>query len=862
MKVSEYIEHIDRDDISIHVPLEEVLECELNNGILLISHEFTKTGAPLQLLELSIVLMKLGYRTFVYSFEYGDIIQDFLNNGAVVIYGKPSEERLEDWLTGMVSGFEIVFVNTLLLAPIIRLLAPVVPKLFWWIHENSYWYKYEYCINLPDIPSVYILASSSKSGNYIRKYMNRESQILNVCCRDFGLSAHDTDHKPVFLWAGSMDFNKAPEIFLGAIVDLEKSHKNNAEFLLFGDNGQKNEYTELVENVATFFSNIHYLPVIPHNELMEVMDEVDAVVVSSADETTSMVAVEGMMKGKTVICSDGCGVSEYLNDNENALIFPSNSIEALKEKMEYVIENRKMSKEIGEKGRRIYEKYYSDQIMEETVIKLFDRIGKINNNMKLCSGCGACSLICPVNAISMKEIIGGFRYPEIDPKKCINCKKCKEVCAVNKNTVVSDPDYEEIFAYRMNDPQKRMKSQSGGAFSALAEAVLSEDGIVYGVMLNEEFEAEYIEIDKIEDLYKIQGSKYVQANTKSTFNSVKNRLKEGKRVLFGGTSCHVDALLGYLKGMDISNLFTCDLVCHGVPAPELFKKYIKYQRSLNGEIKNYNFRDKSAGGWHFSIETWHDPDDILHCSRDYTDLFYSDMALRESCYNCKYSSFDKPADITVGDFWGIENVMPEMDDNMGVSLVIVRNEKGKTLFANMQKDAVILKVPREKCIQQNLIAPTPRPASVYALWDEYRERPYRYILQSFTGNGFNRLFDSKIINILKSDNGIDRKISSYLSDNNISITGICGNYACVKLFMIIMKGYFEKTPVIIDVFGDKRRLLGTDTITLDEFKENCCDGTVLVADEMHCEVYMSELKKNGIKTEKIIPISFMLDEEV
>ncbi len=861
MNMMNCIELIDRDDIEMHIPNDMVLETGFDKGVLIISHSLARTGAPLQLYEVTGVLVKLGYTPFVYAPFEGELLDDYSKMGIIVICGSaPAYD--EEWMRKLTGIFDTVIVNKLALAQSVRILAPISKRLYWWIHESSYFFNSNNCSNIPSVPSLKIIASSNRTKQHIKRFFDMESTVINVCTRDMGTVESEQRDHTVFLWAGSIDFNKAPQLLLEAILKLKPEEMAISEFYIIGKKSEGSEYVELIENFTERFPNIHFMDAVSHDELMQIIDIVDVVVVTSIEETTSMIAVESLMKSRTLICSDGCGVADYMEEGIDGLIFSSGDGNSLAGKIRFVLSSRDRAVEIGRTGRRVYEQNYSYEIFEKSIEKLLNDTDIINSNMNQCCGCRACVLSCPVNAISMIQNDKGFLYPEVDTDKCIRCGKCRTICPVNAK---EHPDLggtePDIYAFKLKDDIKRMQSQSGGAFTAFAEVILREGGIVYGVSLTEGFEAVYTEIDKPEDLHKLKGSKYVQADTLNIYERVKARLREGKKVLFAGTSCHVDGLISYLDSEDMTELYTCDLVCHGVPSPGLFRDHIDYQSARFGEIKDYDFRDKSFNGWHTHVETWKINEDETYVSADYTDLFYTNNALRECCYQCRYASFKKPSDITIGDFWGIESVKPEMDDNKGVSLIISRSEKGRWLLDSVMSAASIAKVSTEECLQPNLIAPTVRPKETDLFWEDYKSKPHKYLLQSYAGIRDNRRFNNEMSGYLDDDAGLSRAIG-FIDKHQLIISGICGDIWNVRLFLRKTKDIIKNAPVIINVFDERREILNTEMLSVSEYKMKYNNGKVVVVDETHCEAYISELVNKGISPLDILPISFMLDEEV
>ena len=318
-----------------------------------------------------------------------------------------------------------------------------------------------------------------------------------------------------------------------------------------------------------------------------------------------------------------------------------------------------------------------------------------------CSGCHACYNVCPKEAITMISDENGFKYPQIDENLCIHCNLCKKVCPVLKDIKQEN----DIHAYACinKDDNIRQNSSSGGIFYLLAQNVLSKNGVVFGARYNDEFDVVHDYIENVNDIHLFQGSKYVQSTVHNSFKKAKKFLDSNRLVLFTGTPCQIEGLLSYLQ-KDYSNLITQDIVCHGVPSPKLFKLYkenIKYKYS--DDITKINFRNK-ANGWkhyHVKIDFNNQNYEIDHDDDVYMKAFLNDIALRDSCYQCNAKKKHRLSDITLADFWGIENVLPEMDDDKGTSLVIVNSVLGSQLFEEIKDQIIYKEVDYEKAIASN-----------------------------------------------------------------------------------------------------------------------------------------------------------------
>lgn len=321
---------------------------------------------------------------------------------------------------------------------------------------------------------------------------------------------------------------------------------------------------------------------------------------------------------------------------------------------------------------------------------------KICNKSK-CNGCTACLNICPKFAISMKEDELGFKYPIIDDKKCIKCDLCKKICPVNTSNFCES--FNKTYACYNKDEKVLKSSTSGGIFSLIANYILEQEGVVVGAKF-ENLELNHVIIDNKNDLRFLRGSKYIQSNLNEIFKRIKSHLKN-RKVLFVGTPCQVAGLKFYLK-KDYENLYCIDLICHGVPSKKLLVKYIKeLENNYNKKVINIDFRNKITGWENYSVLVTFDDNTTMseeHSVNDYINLFVQDNFLRYSCFECNFKLGNKYSDITLGDFWGIKDVIPEMYNNNGVSSLIINTEKGEKLF-KLIKDKVIYK----KCNLSDII---------------------------------------------------------------------------------------------------------------------------------------------------------------
>ena len=355
-----------------------------------------------------------------------------------------------------------------------------------------------------------------------------------------------------------------------------------------------------------------------------------------------------------------------------------------------------------------------------------------NSNKYLCSGCTACKAICPVDAIEMIKDEEGFKYPKINKEKCIGCNACIDVCPNVKKS--SENNMIEAYGAKLKDLNGRMTSRSGGAFIALSDYILNQNGIIYGSKLNEDFSVSHSRAEKKEERDLFKGSKYVQSDMGNIINSVKQDLNTGKKVLFSGTPCQVAGILAAIPEKLQDNLFTIDILCHGVPSNMVYEEFLKYiEEKENKKIKEFIFRDKSFG-WSTHLETCIFEDGSKLTTGIFKDLFYSHNILRPSCFKCNYANTNRPADISIADFWGIDKINPEFYDEKGISLTIINTEKGKVLFEKVKQDMDIMECLLEDCIKYSamLNAPTAEPVTREEFWKDYKNKSFEEIIGKYT----------------------------------------------------------------------------------------------------------------------------------
>lgn len=323
-----------------------------------------------------------------------------------------------------------------------------------------------------------------------------------------------------------------------------------------------------------------------------------------------------------------------------------------------------------------------------------------------CTGCESCVSVCPKQCIHMEENQEGFLYPVINEADCIDCGLCKKSCKAEEK---ADKFFEkQAYAMKNQNEEVRLNSSSGGVFTLLSEYIINNGGTVFGAAFTDNYEVEHIRITEMEDIEKLRTSKYVQSRIGACYQQAKKDLEDNRLVLFTGTPCQIAGLKGYLK-KEYDNLYCQDIMCHGVPSPKLWKKYIRELQV--GEIKSVSFRDKTVSWSQFSMKITGTKGSI--CERFYENTylkaFLADIALRESCSNCNFKELNYYGDVTLADFWGLNQVYPELDDSTGVSLVLVNSEKGQTLIEQISQKMKGDKVDLQKALQGNRPAITVTP---------------------------------------------------------------------------------------------------------------------------------------------------------
>lgn len=328
---------------------------------------------------------------------------------------------------------------------------------------------------------------------------------------------------------------------------------------------------------------------------------------------------------------------------------------------------------------------------------------------KECTGCTACVNTCPKQCLEIQTDEEGFRYPNlVRTEACIACGACERVCPVLSNKHRETEKYPIAYAAVSLDEMCRLQSSSGGIFTEIAKYVLAQGGVVYGAEYNEQFDVVHCCVQTVEDLQRIRGAKYAESDLGKSFADVRIRLNRGQMVLFSGTPCQVAGLKSFLK-KDYTNLVCVDFICHGVPSPMAWKAYVKYRAKKDADgakVTAINLRAKHTGWSRYRYSNLFQYENGKEHSATSSEslfmkLFVGDSISRPSCENCMFKGYSRVSDITLGDFWGIWDILPEMDDDKGTSVVLLQSEQGQKIWNEISGSVKAQEVSLDEASMQN-----------------------------------------------------------------------------------------------------------------------------------------------------------------
>jgi coenzyme F420-reducing hydrogenase beta subunit len=343
-------------------------------------------------------------------------------------------------------------------------------------------------------------------------------------------------------------------------------------------------------------------------------------------------------------------------------------------------------------------------------------------NKKDCMACFACYNICQQNAISMNSDNEGFSYPKVDYNKCIKCELCIKVCPTINNVKVYQKDV-KAYACINKDDSIRLRSSSGGIFTLISERILNRRGVVFGAGFDKDFKVVHSYIEKDADIKKLRGSKYVQSKIEDTYKQAKDFLEKGKEVFFTGTPCQIAGLKRYLA-KNYDNLLCQDIICQGVPSPLVWESYLKCRIKSQGGYQptKITFRSKDESWKQYKMKIHFESGDSYQKSKNednFLKSFMNFISIRPSCFECKFKGENRESDLTLGDFWGIQNIEPSMNDNKGTSLVLINNIKGQKILNEIRDKMIYKEVNFTDAIKSNPMYIKSIPSNNYDLRNSF-----------------------------------------------------------------------------------------------------------------------------------------------
>ena len=359
---------------------------------------------------------------------------------------------------------------------------------------------------------------------------------------------------------------------------------------------------------------------------------------------------------------------------------------------------------------------------------------------------------CPKDAVSMIKDDYGFFFPVIKAESCVHCGICERICPCLRTSV--NREIREIVAAASSENEIRENSSSGGLFSMLAKSILEKNGVVVGCKLDDDCKGcSHVYITDENDLWMLRGSKYIQSDVKDIYRRVKAFLQDDRPVLFCGTPCQTAGLKCFL-GREYDHLLAVDFVCHGVASPVVWNKYLDYAEKEHGAgIRYACFRDKSYGWRLFSVrlEFQDSTKKTIPLTKSlFMRGYIENLFLRESCYSCLFKGDNYYSDITMSDFWGIEDIKPESNDNRGASLAICHSGKGLSYVENLQDCSLRFRVDEDAAFRKNPAYYKGTPCNYWRnkALQEFLSKPFPVVTEKYCGPAISAKVRRKLSKIL------------------------------------------------------------------------------------------------------------------
>ena len=358
-----------------------------------------------------------------------------------------------------------------------------------------------------------------------------------------------------------------------------------------------------------------------------------------------------------------------------------------------------------------------------------------------CCGCNACGDVCPKAAITFKTDIEGFWYPEVNKETCIDCGLCEKVCPIININDLKKNDYPKpahVFAAVNKNMRVRWNSTSGGAYTALAEAMLEQGGYVSGAIYNDGFTGVHNYIsNNPEDLEKLRSSKYLQSNAEGIFREIKDLLVKGEKVLACGTPCQMTALRSFLR-KDYDNLIIIDFICRGVNSPKVYRAYLdSLEKKFGSRVVYVKAKNKELGWRNLTRKVTFENGKSyygIHMQDDFRRGYHTNVYCRPSCYDCQFKDFPRISDITIADYWGIEKVDKNLDMNIGTSMILLNSNKGIAFFESVKEKLEYRETSFESILGGNIaLKKSIEPAKIdrNAFFKDLDENDFDYVTQKY-----------------------------------------------------------------------------------------------------------------------------------